>query len=1775
MRVVKTILIALLLVSTTQAIPTVVIGGDTDTTYSEISPFLILTGTVFDFNETLLNDTINALENDTTYLAEENYIYLDGTTFRFNESLLNETINLLENDTTYTNLSFWLTEIYEFGEYLDQGVKTNDSVTFADVLITNNLTVLANTNVVNITHLNATGHFVPFYDSTYDLGSIARRWDDIYATSLSGTLAWSDLTSYPSACEANETITVLGDTITCSSIVITEAQISDLTHTVDTQKYGGGIYLYNNTTSIILNETKLNETISLLDTDTDTTYTAEELYIYLDGTTFRLNETVLNSTIDNRDDQPVYFGANPYIYINASNYIFLNDTVLNDTIDSRDSDTTYLAEELYIYLDGTTFRLNESVLNATIDDRDDQPVYFGALPYIYINASNYIFLNDTVLNETIDARDDYEPDTDTQKYGGSPYLYNDSTTIYLNDTVLNDTIDSRDTDTDTHIMADSSSNFLSDNYTTMFFNESFLNDTIDARSISVDTQKYGAFPELYNNTTHIILNQTWLNSTIDDRTIPDTNTEKGGFGPYLYNDSDFIYLNESILNNTIDARDDDTVYTAEEIYIYLDSFTFRLNETLLNQTIDSRDDQPVYFGGDPYIFINASNYIFLNDTVLNDTIDSRVIPDTNTEKGGGGIYLYNDSDFIYLNETVLNDTIDARDNYEPDTDTQKYGGGIYLYNNTSYILLNETVLNATIDAREIDTDTNTLYNSNNLYIWLNLSNNNTFYLNESVLNSTIDSRDSDTLYFAGEPYIYLNSSNYFFINETVLNATIDDRDNFEADTDTKMFGSFPELYNNTTHMFLNQTWLNDTIDDRVTPVTDTQKYAGGIYLYNNTTHIFVNETILNDTIDARDNFEADTDTRMSSVGPYLYNNTSHIFFNETYLNNTIDLRDSDTTYTAEELYIYLDSTTFRLNETLLNNTIDLRDDDTTYSEISNYLILTGTVFDFNETYLNNTIDARDTDTNTHIEADPNSNYLTDNFTYMFFNETLLNDTIDLRAVSGTDTQKYGAGPYLYNNTSYIILNETYLNQTIELFQNITNYITVSIDGINTNYDSIKEAVDSITGATAANHYEVIVYPGTYYENNITLPDFVTLKSSGFDSAVISNDTGFILNTSCNTCYVQDIDIDYNPITTDDYAIIINHGTVEFVSVIFDLDQGANNISTTFLYLTGGTTIVRDSLMNFNDSFNNASQSEDHDFFDVDNGTLQILGGKAEISISDSEDDYFFIDDDSFSNFDMIIDDFEFRLEYFNNTGDTDVRFLDTRGSSINRFISDSFIELRGNESANSSGTARAIVLNSDGNNGEVHSFSNTFHVLGFGTNEYFRSFSGDTIFTYFDHLIADDESSGSGDIIGTTSPRLNDFEISDDLYIGQRNSSDDDYIYFDTNTNKYFAWMQSRGQFEIDDDLVPDNNNSRDLGASDRIWAQVHADEYLTYSMWEDVNDTNDVFDNVTTKLVNVTRKLDNGTIFVVEELHIDHTTLPEFVRQVPTKDENGSYILDANGSIVYETSNTTYSINRLQALLIQEIQRRNDWVIETPENNMGRDLGDVNHAFDAVYAADYHTLSAYNNTINAYQALLNISSTDIVRNGVLPNGTPTTFLERNLDHATIPNWARETYNKSNGVIQLNSDGSPQIIVQNDSVSTNRLISLVIKWVQEMAEDLNWIKDVGKEIVKCPDGFTKYSLGCIQTNEQGSDTALNAITDCYASHEGRLPTGQEWSIGVGGKALNNETDNDEWLGDVAFTDAGAQRCVEVNAQTSTNSYSRVTCGSTNAYRCFIPFGGGT
>jgi hypothetical protein len=68
---------------------------------------------------------------------------------------------------------------------------------------------------------------------------------------------------------------------------------------------------------------------------------------------------------------------------------------------------------------------------------------------------------------------------------------------------------------------------------------------------------------------------------------------------------------------------------------------------------------------------------------------------------------------------------------------------------------------------------------------------------------------------------------------------------------------------------------------------------------------------------------------------------------------------------------------------------------------------------------------------------------------------------------------------------------------------IDNFVTVGLAGSDTNYNSIKAAVNSITDASANNTYTVRVYPGVYIEDTITMKSYVAVKGDSSISTIVS------------------------------------------------------------------------------------------------------------------------------------------------------------------------------------------------------------------------------------------------------------------------------------------------------------------------------------------------------------------------------------------------------------------------------------------------------------------------------------------------------------------------------------------------------------------------------------------------------------------------------------------------------------------------------------------------
>jgi hypothetical protein len=101
------------------------------------------------------------------------------------------------------------------------------------------------------------------------------------------------------------------------------------------------------------------------------------------------------------------------------------------------------------------------------------------------------------------------------------------------------------------------------------------------------------------------------------------------------------------------------------------------------------------------------------------------------------------------------------------------------------------------------------------------------------------------------------------------------------------------------------------------------------------------------------------------------------------------------------------------------------------------------------------------------------------------------------------SSSYAATASIATSSSYA-LSSSYSISASYIDGTILNILTVGKSGSdNVDYYSIKDAVDSITGASETNPFLVQVYPGVFIENTITMKSWVTVKGDSSISTIVS------------------------------------------------------------------------------------------------------------------------------------------------------------------------------------------------------------------------------------------------------------------------------------------------------------------------------------------------------------------------------------------------------------------------------------------------------------------------------------------------------------------------------------------------------------------------------------------------------------------------------------------------------------------------------------------------
>jgi len=101
------------------------------------------------------------------------------------------------------------------------------------------------------------------------------------------------------------------------------------------------------------------------------------------------------------------------------------------------------------------------------------------------------------------------------------------------------------------------------------------------------------------------------------------------------------------------------------------------------------------------------------------------------------------------------------------------------------------------------------------------------------------------------------------------------------------------------------------------------------------------------------------------------------------------------------------------------------------------------------------------------------------------------------------SSSYAATASIATSSSYA-LSSSYSISASYIDGTILNILTVGKSGSdNVDYYSIKDAVDSIAGASETNPFLVQVYPGVFIENTITMKSWVTVKGDSSISTIVS------------------------------------------------------------------------------------------------------------------------------------------------------------------------------------------------------------------------------------------------------------------------------------------------------------------------------------------------------------------------------------------------------------------------------------------------------------------------------------------------------------------------------------------------------------------------------------------------------------------------------------------------------------------------------------------------
>ncbi len=294
--------------------------------------------------ESQISDLVHTADTDTQKGTSGFYVYNNSGTIFFNETFLNGTIDNRAGDNASWNQSF-ANSLYADISVIDTDTqKTTDGL----YLYNNSGTIFYNETKLNETIDNRDSDTT--YNTECSAGDFILNLTPLGGVTCGTPAGSGDITDVQgdgvfiyNGSTSGAVNLLFNKTPLNNGITLTEANITDLTHTTDTQKTTSGDYIYNNSNTIFFNESFLNNTIDNRAGDNSSWNQSFANSLYADISVIGDNASWNQSLADT-------------LYSTGS-HTTIWDTAFNISFDQRDSDTTYTSGS-NLSLVGTIFSAN-------------------------------------------------------------------------------------------------------------------------------------------------------------------------------------------------------------------------------------------------------------------------------------------------------------------------------------------------------------------------------------------------------------------------------------------------------------------------------------------------------------------------------------------------------------------------------------------------------------------------------------------------------------------------------------------------------------------------------------------------------------------------------------------------------------------------------------------------------------------------------------------------------------------------------------------------------------------------------------------------------------------------------------------------------------------------------------------------------------------------------------------------------------------------------------------------------------------------------------------------------------------------------------------------------------------------------------------------------------------------------------------------------------------------------------------------------------------------